>query len=907
MGTMDRLATALRAWLLRCAARVHAWLRSASLDRDLDDELQSHLEMLTGDLVRQGMPAAEARRAARIQLGAMQPLAEQHRRIRGVPALDAILRDVRIAWRSTVTRPGEAAPIILTLALGIGVVTALFSMLDSAIWHRVPFRDADRMVEIWSHIHSGGSDFSMGSATREQILAWQRQHDLFEWVEAYGQASFVSQIGREATVVHGAVVTPALLSRLGASAAFGRLFTSGDGQAGSNHRVLLSDTLWASEFRRDPTIVGTRVTINESDYEIVGVMPASFRFPDVRARLWVPYDVVSPPLASSTELQSAVPTMIPLARLKGLSFDDADARVKARGDAVNASAATTQPMGADLVHFERSVSVDTRRVFSLLAGAGLLLLLIVCVNVAALTLARDLARSSSIATRAALGASRGALIRESLVYHLLIGTLGAGVGTAIAFGLLRAILRLLPTTLTDATLNPAGLDIRALGFAVAAGTISGLLAGLPSALSASGVPVLAVLRRDSRTTASSRWGARVRTMLVGAQVCLSLVLLLGAGLMTSTIVRLYRADRGFNPNGLAAVTIGFPRASYADANVRQAFTTRAREAAARVRGVAAAAVGSIPPDSLQRIIGPVEVPGGRTIDTPMRSMASLYAVSPNYFDALGIPILNGRTFLDDDPDDVVVVSANYARLLWQSTSIAGQRFRVGNVWHTVVGIVDDVRRVSVATGSAGRPDPPQVYYRYGRRYDGGLAIGVVDQSIIAAEDTLTVRLRTDASAANVQAAVSRLDPAVVVRVETADSMIADEIARSRVVFVLMAGFAVLALTICVAGLYGLVSYGVEQRRREIGIRLALGERPLAVGRRVVARTLVLTAASIMVGLAISAALIGLLRSELYGVSPTDPTTALGAALVLALAAIAGAALPAGRAMRTDPSTLLRGE
>jgi putative ABC transport system permease protein len=897
----------MRARLLRLAARCSAWLRSSSLDRDLDDELRSHIEMLTDDHVRSGMAPIDAGRAARLQLGAMQPLAEQHRRIRGVPALDAIWRDLRIAWRSTIGRPIEAAPTVLTLALGIGVVTALFSMLDSAIWHRTPFRDADQLVEVWSHIRNGSSDFIFGSATREQVLAWQRQHDLFEWVEAYGPATFVTQTDRQATVVRGAVVTPALFDRLGASARLGRVFTKGDGQAGSNHRIVISDAFWTSAFQRDPAVVGAHVTVNQGDYQVVGVMPASFRFPDARARLWVPYDVVSPPPTSSTELQSAVPTMIPLARLKGLSFDDADARVKARGDAVNASAGTAQAMGADLVRFERDVSVDTKHVFLLLAGAGLLVLLIVCVNVAALTLARDLARSSAIATRAALGASRGALIRESLVYHLLIGLLGVAAGTSIAFGLLHAVLRLLPTSLTDATLNPAGLNGRALGFAIAAGTISGLLAGLPSALSASGVPVLAVLRRNSRTAASSRWGARVRTMLVGAQVCLSLVLLLGAGLMTSTVVRLYRADRGFNPNGLVAVTIGFPRAAYPDANLQQAFTTRARDAAARVRGVTAAAVGSIPPDILQRIIGPIDAPGGKTIDTPMRSIASLYAVSPNYFDTLGIAILNGRTFRDDDPDDAVIVSATFARLLWQGTSIAGQRFRIGNVWHTVVGVVDDVHHVSVAAGTAGRSDPPQVYYRHGRTYDGGLAIGIVGQSILAAEDTLAVRISDDASAASVQAAVSRLDPAVVVRVETADAMIADEIARSRVVFVLMAGFAVLALTICVAGLYGLVSYGVEQRRREIGIRLALGERPFAVGRRVVARTLLLTAASIVIGLALSAALIGLLRSELYGVSPSDPATALGAALVLALAAIVGAALPAGRAMRTDPSTLLRGE
>jgi putative ABC transport system permease protein len=893
----------MRARLLRFVARIHAWFQSASLDRDFDDELDSHVQMLTDDNLRAGMSPAAARRDARIRLGATQSLAERHRRVRGLPVADAIWRDIRTVCRSLRTRPAHAAPLVLTLALGIGVVTALFSMLDSAVWHRVPFRDADRLVEVWSS--DLRAHFIVGRSTQEQVLAWRRQVDLFDWVEAYGPAEVVSTIGPASHVVTGAVVTPDLFRRLGVAASLGRLFTGGDGQPGSDHRVLISDVFWKNQLQRDPAVVGKPITLDGADYAIVGVMPASFRFPSASTQLWVPYDVGSPhPPATAADRQSIAPTMVPLAHLKGLSFDEANAHVAARGDAVNAAAATPRPMGGVLEPFDRQTSETTRRVLLLLSGAGLLLLLTACVNVAALTLARDLARSPAIAVRAALGASRGALVRESLTHHLLIGALGAGAGAVVALGLLHAILRLLPTSLTDASLNPVGLDVRTLSFAAAAGLLSSVVSGLPSALSASGVPVIAVLHREGRTTASSRWGARVRAVLVGAQVCLSLVLLLGAGLMANTVLRLYRADRGFKPHGLVAVHVGFPRALYPDARTQQTFLTQARVTLRRLPGVEGAAIGVIPPFSLKIVMGPIEATGTSEIDNPMGLVATLYDVSPEYFPTMAIPFLAGRTFLENDPDDAVIVSAGFARRLWHSTSVAGRRFTARKVSHTVVGVVGDVRRVSATAG----PDRPQVYYQSGRTWNGGLAVAVLGQSILAGEGSLVVRL--DPSLINpdaLVAAVSRIDPSVVARAETAESMIADETARSRVVFVLMTGFALLALAICAAGLYGLVSYIVEQRRREIGIRLALGERPATIGRRVIGRTLVLAVVSILVGLGAATMLIGLLRTELYGVTPWDPATMIGVAAILAVTALAGAALPARRAMRTDPATLLRGE
>ncbi len=892
----------MRAHLRQIWARLRAWQRADALDRDFDDEFESHVAMLAEAHVARGLSPEDARRAALQQIGARQVLAEAHRRVRGLPWADTVLGDVRNALRRIVRRPSETLPVVATLALGIGVVTALFSVLDSALWHRVPLRDADRLVEIWSRVYD--PTFITSSATDAQVTAWRAQTDLFDWVEAYQPASLVYQTDEQARLVHGAVVTPALLARLGVLPHLGRLFAEGDGRAGSERKVVVSHAFWRRELLGDADVVGRTIALDDERYDVIGVMPASFRFPDARTRLWLPYDVAAPPPAPPSRARdAAIPIFRPIARLRGPSFDRADALVKARGDAVNASAATPQKMGAVLMRFGGEASTGTRRLLLLLGGAGLVLLLIVCVNVSALTLSHQIAEAPALAIRAALGASRWNLLREDLVVRSIVGLLGTGAGLGLARGILVAIDGFISSY---GPINAIDLDGRALLFAAGVGLLSAVVSGLPAALGASTTAAIAVWRRESRTVSRGRWTRRLRTGLVGCQIALSVVLLMGAALLAQTVQRLYGADRGFDPDGLVTVAVGLPKPFYVDAGVRDRFVAGAAAALARVPGVAGAGVGRVPPSSMKVVMGRLEIDTGEMSDTPMFSVATLYEVSPTYFATVGIPLVEGTTFGDADPADAVVVSERFARAHWPDGRVVGRRFRVSDSpWRTIVGVAGDVRHVATDESRS----QPQIYHRAGRVYEGGIGIGISTVSILADERHLVARLDRNAPAshARLTAAITAVDPRVVVDIEPAEAAIAEEIARSRLTLVLLSGFALFALLISAAGLYGLVACDVEQRRHEVGIRLALGERRASIGGRIVRRTLTLASVSIAIGLGAAFASSAALRSELYGVTPFDPSTAAAVCATLAGVAAAGAWVPARRAMRTDPVRLLRAE
>ena len=886
----------------RLASRVSALFHGRALDRDFDEELRLHLEMMADDNIRSGMTPADARRAAAIRLGMASSLAEQHRRVRGLPAVESIAQDVRHAVRRLLARPAQTLPIVLILSCGVGVATALFSILDSALWHRVPFRDADRLVEIWSDT----GRFLFRGLTHQQILAWREQTDLFDWIEAYEPASLIYQSERGTREVDAAIVTPDLFRRLGATSHIGRLFNDTDGRPGSDRNVLLSHAFWSGQFGRDKAVVGRTVLLDGASYAVVGVMPADFRFPDANSDLWLPHDAAVPPREGNGPGRESVgPRLGMLARLKDNdSFDRTNTLVKARGRAVNDRAGTAQPLGAALLRFGGNAGASTRQVLLMLGGAVALLLLIVCVNVAALTLSRDIARAHAIAIRAALGASRRRLLREHLLEHLLTGCLGAVGGLAVASGVIAAVGSVLPIYMTGGT-NPVDLEARVLVFAAAVGVLASLVFGLPTALRASAFSILEVVQRSSRTVSESRWSRRVRVALVGAQVCLSLVLLVGAGLMARSVTALYSADRGFDPERLMEVRVGLPRNTYPATRDADRFVESAVASLRQLPGIRQVTAGEIPPGGSKSLWGALEIAEGAVVDKE-EHRARLYEVLPNFFSTLGIRTLEGGTFSNDnDPPGAVVVSQRFASLHWPDGSAIGRRFRLeAGTWQTIIGVVADVRFVTAETA-----EPlPQVYHRIGQSYEGGIGIAGRAASTIGEERTLAVRLAEQGPSREAIAdAIGRLDPTVVVATNMVDNKIADEIARSRLVFLLMTGFALFALLVCATGLYGLVAYSVEQRQREIGIRIALGARPGAVGVRVVVAALSLTMAAIVAGLFVATGLVEFLRSELYGVSPSDPLTIAGVSMALVLTAVVAAWRPAVRATRIDPAMLLRGE
>jgi putative ABC transport system permease protein len=812
--------------------------------------------------------------------------------------MSQLRHDVRLALRAFRAARGPVSLAIITLALGIGVTSAVFSILDAVVLRPVPYRDGDRLVHIWNF--ETKSQVSHPRFPAPLLAEWRRQSDLFERVEAFDVTSSIYDGPAGAEMITGVTVTPGLLDMLGVVPLRGRLFGDADGRDGTDDLLLVSESFWRQTLAGDPDVVGSALTLNQRQHVIVGVMPAGFRFPNESASFWTPYHVDTPPA------RAEAPRLEAFAKLRAdVPMDVAATRVKERGQALNV--ATGGPADRSAMLQPAGSLVDRRMRISLLVlgGAVLFLLLIVCANLANLSLARTMARARDFAVRSSLGATRRDLIRETLVEHGLIGAAGVAAGLVVAAGVLLMAIDTLPAGFRLSTMNAIDLDARALAFTALAGLVTVLLFGLPPAWLASRSAVTDVLKRESRSSAGSPAARRLRNGLVVVEVALAIVLLVGAALMARSLVKLQSVDRGFDATGLIAMRIGLPRAGYADVYARDAFSDRLVTRLSRLPGVSAVTVGGVPPDSSMISFGKLEAED-RPGDLSEELVVPVYQVWPNYFDAVGIALREGRPFSEDESLQSVIVSESLARRFWPSGAAVGKRVRFEGsaAWRTIVGVAAEVRQMDLddETGSfemyypvkrpAGLPQP-QLF--------GSGAIATYRTFVIRADDVHATMLR-------LRPALHEEDARVVIwRVDQVEQLFADAVARPRLVLLMMLVFSGLGLVLAAAGIYGVLSYSVVQRRREIGIRLALGARPHAVGGLIVRNGLAMTGVGLAVGLALAFALTGVMRSLLYEVEPTDPLSVIGvAALLVAVAAIASW-WPARRAMKLDPLVLLREE
>jgi len=806
-----------------------------------------------------------------------------------------VRHDLRLARRSLLGAQGPVAIAILTLALGIGVTSAVFSILDAVVLRPVPYPDGDRLVEVWNfETKSKVSHTGMPPAL---VAEWRRQSDLFDRVEAYSGSSSIYDGPAGAEMINGATVTPQLLTMLGATPLSGRLFGGDDGQGGRDDRIVISEAFWKQTLGRDPHVLGRKVMLDQRPHEIVGVMPASFRFPDERTAFWKPYDLDAPPAKPNP------PRLRPFARLRAdVPQAVAAERILQRGSDLNTATGGPADRSARLEPAGNQVDRKMRLSLFVLGGAVGFLLLIVCANLANLSLARALVRARDFAVRASLGASRADLMRETLVEHAVIGFLGALGGLAVAAGVLKLTLDMLPQSFRLATMNAIDLDWRTLAFTTVVGLVTVLLFGLPPAWLASRSAVSEVLKRDSRSSAGSPAARRLRNALVVAEVSLAIVLLVGAALMARSLVKLQGVDRGFDATGLVAMRLGLPRAGYADAVARDAFSSRLIDRLKAMPGVSSATAGGVPPDSSMISFGKIERadhPG----DLSAELIVPVYQVWPNYFATVGIPLREGQPFGDDEPLDSVIVSQSLARAYWPNGGAVGQRMRFeGGTWRHIVGVAGEVRQMAMDDEEGSF----EMYYP-AKRPAGAPPAPVFDSGAIAAYRTFVLRTdRVDATLVGLRTAVRDVDPRVVIwRVDPVERLFADAIARPRLVLLLMTVFALLGLVLAAAGIYGVLSYAVVQRRREIGIRLALGARPRAVGQLILGNGLVLTGFGVVLGLGLALALTRVMRSLLYDVEPTDAASVAAVALVIVVVAALASWWPARRAMQVDPLSLLR--
>jgi putative ABC transport system permease protein len=805
--------------------------------------------------------------------------------------------DVRLALRSLRAAPAHTAIALLTLALGIGANTGLFSVLDSLLFRPVPFANGDRLTELFNYSIDGGVRFP--GFNRALLREWRTQTDLFDRIEAYDTDFAMYEGAQGAEIVDMAYVTPGLFPMLGVPPLQGRLFGEGDGREGTDARVILSETIWRERFGSRPDMVGSALSINGRTHDIVGIMPASFLFPYRGTGLWMPRDPASPPASVTPRM-----TMLALARLApGVSLDRGSAEVRARGERLQASAGGQAGVTAVLT-VRAGRDPRQARMLQVLGGAVAFLLLLVCANLANLSLSKALARARDVAVRSALGASRRDLIREALVEHVVLGVTGAALGLMVAYAIVEIANQVLPVGLMSRSLNPIDLDGRTLAVAAAAGVFTPLFFGLPTAILGSRADVSAALTQQSRSMTGSRAASRWRNGLVVSEVTLAMVLLVGAALMARSVYSLVSVDRGFESNGLLTVRVGLPAARYADPLARDAFSESLIEAVRRLPNVRSATAGHVPPRPSGSSYGTLEF--GHSTQLAESTSVPHYRVWPDYFDRIGLPIVEGRAFEPHEPLDSTIVSESFAREFWPEGSAIGGTFRFTGAatWRTVVGVSTEVRQMSTddVDGSFEWFVPLRTPPGAAAPRRAASAVMVEDRNFVA---------RTTETSATLEAmkrAVHQIDPSVIVLTAfsgTVDDAFSTAVAQPRLVLVVLAILAGLGLLLAAAGLYGVLSYLVTARMREFGVRLALGARPESVFRLIVSHGVTLAAAGLVVGAVASAFLVRLMQSLLYEVEPADPAAFAAVAGVLAAAALAACWRPARRAMRVDPVRLLR--
>lgn len=815
---------------------------------------------------------------------------------RSTMAIQTLAHDIRLAFRSLLASKTAVAIAIGTLALGIGINAAVFSILDSTVLRPMPFAGADRLEEIWT-FHTQ-SQISTPNGSNGVVLEWRNHADIFDRVEGYDITSFILENEVGAEMLTGAFLTPGLMPMLGVQPIAGRPLSDGDGQAGTADRVVISETLWSERFLNDPDILERHIVFNGQSYRIVGVMPASFQFPNAAPTFWVPYDVAVPP----TEMGVAPDSLVPFARLRaGLDAGVAAEMVAARGEAVHAAAGATDGRGAK-IGMKDFVDVRTSRSLYVLAGAVGFLLLIVCANLANLSLSRALGRTHDFAVRSSLGASRGDLMRETLVEHLIIGVAGAGLGLLVAQLTLGIVLDQMPSAMLMMSMNEVDLDTRALLFTAGAGVLTAILFGLPPAWLASRSGVAGLLKGTSRSSTGTRGSKRLRAALVVAEVTLAIVLLVGAALMARSFVKLQAVEHGFDSEGVLTVRLGLPSTGYADPYSRDAYTDSLLDRFRRVPGVRAASAGAVPPNSDVIRFGELEFadrPGEKTEFLVL----PIYQVWPDYFETVGLPLVAGRSFADGEPRTSVIVSESFAEQYFNGQAV-GRTFRFDSdePWLEIVGVAGEVRQFDLADTQGSFE-----FYEPLRRPAGLSPPARSRAGAIADYRTFAVRADDPAAVTEqLRQAVHREDPRVVVwRIESIEEQFADAVARPRIVLLLMTAFAGFGLVLAAAGIYGVLSYLVAQRRREIGIRLALGAVPDQIGRLILGSGLRLTALGLVIGVCAALGLMRVMRSLLYEVEPTDPLSVAAVAAVLLATAFVASWWPSRRAMRVNPVSLLR--
>lgn len=903
--------------LRRFFIRLSNLVTRRSADQRLQEEIAEHLAFQTEENLRAGMSPSEARRQAVLKLGAAESIREDHHAEQSLPFIENLLFDLRYAFRMLLRSPGFSFIAIATMALGIGATTAIYNVIDATLLHPLPYANPAELVRVQNDLTGVGAH-DVGISVPE----WRdlENSGIFQSVSVSGHGADVNLTGsaqpERLSYKH---VTANYFAVFGVDPQLGRTFDPHDPTPGFNLEAVISDGLWRREFGADPHILGKALLLDNDVYHVVGVMPSGFRDlgstnDELNTEIWLAAGMSGlpfPPAMRGTRLLSRV-----VARLKpGLSIEAAQGRLDALVESLKKQYPADYPPQTKwtvrLSPLSESVVGNVRQSLILLFAAVGSVLLISCVNVANLLLARASGRSREIAVRQALGARKTRLVRQLLTEILLLFLLGGIAGFAILFCAQRFLLRLVPENLPH--LNTIAVGWGVLGFAVVLSVTAGVIFGLAPAWLMSHVDLIGTLRQEGRSSSGSQGRSRARQLLVISELALSLVLMVAASLLLRSFWDLYKAEPGFNPDRVMAIQTWLPGPNNPSEDIYQTATKesvllreilRRSRALSGVEEAAVADVAALPLGHSRPSQLPLIREGVETMDNQAPRINSPI-VSPEYFHLLGMPLLRGRFFNDQDLEDtpqVAVINQAAARTYWPNQDPLGKRVRLHldareplscatPAWTTIIGVIADARTESLADVAV-----PQLYRSVYQHPAKDLAIflrGQLDPSVISAQ------MRTQ---------IQSIDPGLpVFHAQTLDDVLSTSLSVRRFSMEMVALFAATALLLAGLGIYGTISYVVNEQRREIAIRLALGAQRGTILKMVLRRGLRLGAAGVGLGVAGALIVSHLMASLLYGVSPTDLPTFAGVTLVLAAVALAASYIPALRAMRVDPITTLHAE
>ncbi|HEV2424402.1 MAG TPA: ABC transporter permease [Terriglobia bacterium] len=863
---------------------------------ELADEIRSHLRLEEQENIEAGMPASEARYAALRRFGNVTSAEERSREMWSFLWLEMLGQNIRYGLRQLRRSPGFTIVAVLTLGVGIGANTAIFSAVNAALLRPLPYEAPSRLVYVWSAEKARG--INQSTVSLPDLHDWKEQNRVFDGLTGWWSGTYNLAGGDEPRQVNAWTVSPNFFDVFGVRPELGRTFATDEEQAAKDRVVVLSHALWVGSFGANRELLGRTIILDGEPFGVVGVMPAEFSSPFPDVQLWVPWPARAESIASRGDRFLRV-----IGRLKR---DATIASAQADMDTIARRLAQTYPEDAGvtayLVPAAMQITGSVRPALLVLLGAVGLVLLIACANLANLLLVRSAAREKEFAVRASLGASRAALVRQLLTENGLLAAIGAAVGILLAAGGIRYLRSVLAGQVPRA--QDIGMDGRLLLFTLGLAVLTGLGFGLFPALRAFKGQLGDSLKKGGRVWSSQDAGGRVRDLLVIWEMALALMLLVGAGLLLNSFRHLRAIDPGFDSDQVLTCRISLPSTKYKDPQIVAFFQQLLVRLRALPGVTAAGATMTLPLQSGGGFWGGLNIEGHPAPTRESVPIVSFAQVTPGYFRAMGIPLLQGRDFNDADNTSqspkVAIINATLARRFFSGSNPIGKRICMGEdpskgPWLSVVGVVGDAALQSLTD-----PRFPQVFSPHAQGVEGGVA------------GSMNLVLRTSANplefAGTLQSAVHELDKdQAVAMIQPLDRVVSESLAQPRFNTLLLAGFAALALFLGALGVYGLISYSVALRIREIGIRTALGAARLDVLRLVVQHGMILALAGGGIGLVGAHVLSRLMSSLLYGIGPADPPTFVAAFAVLAGVALCACYIPARRATKVGPMVALRYE